>query len=65
MSKLVNLKISAMIRVCDFGQNMKMTKTSYFCSIHHKNMCKSCLQLNLIIFNDFYSLTVNNNILQS
>ena len=27
-SKLVNLKISAKVWVCDFGQNLKMTKTS-------------------------------------
>ena len=27
-SKLVNLKISAMIRVYDLGQNLKMSKTS-------------------------------------
>ena len=27
-SKLVNLKISVKVRVCDFGQNLKMTKTS-------------------------------------
>ena len=27
-SILVNLKISAKVRVCDFGQNLKMTKTS-------------------------------------
>ena len=33
-SKLVNLKISAKGKVCDFGQNLKMTKTSEFCSIH-------------------------------
>ena len=26
--KLLNLKISAKVRVCDFGQNLKMTKTS-------------------------------------
>ena len=26
-SKLVNLKISAKVRVCDFGRTMKMTKT--------------------------------------
>ena len=25
--KLVNLKISAKVRVCHFGQNLKMTKT--------------------------------------
>ena len=27
-SKLVNLKISAKVWLCDFGQNLKMTKTS-------------------------------------
>ena len=27
-SKLANLKISAMVHVSDFGQNLKMTKTS-------------------------------------
>ena len=27
-SKLVNLKISAKVLVCDFGQNLKMTKSS-------------------------------------
>ena len=27
-SKLVNLKISAKVQVCDFAQNLKMTKTS-------------------------------------
>ena len=27
-SKLVNLKISAKVWVCDSGQNLKMTKTS-------------------------------------
>ena len=27
-SKLVNLKISAQVQVSDFGQNVKMTKTS-------------------------------------
>ena len=35
-SKLVNLKISAKVRVCDFGQNLKMTKTSQFSSIHQQ-----------------------------
>ena len=30
ISKLVNLKISAQVRICDLGQNLKMTKTSYF-----------------------------------
>ena len=27
-SKVVNLMISAKVRVCDSGQNLKMTKTS-------------------------------------
>ena len=27
-SKLVNMKISAKVQVCDSGQNLKMTKTS-------------------------------------
>ena len=29
-SELANLKISAKVRVCDFGQNLKMTKTIPF-----------------------------------
>ena len=33
ISKLVNLKISAKVRVCDSGKNLKMTETSQFCSI--------------------------------
>ena len=53
-SKLVNFKISAKVRVCNFGQNLKMTKTSYFCSIHQENTCKSCLHSNLIILTDFH-----------
>ena len=32
-------KISAKIWVCNSGQNLKMTKTSYFCSIHQENTC--------------------------
>ena len=28
LQKLVNLKISAKVRVCDLGQNLIMTKTS-------------------------------------
>ena len=48
-------KISVKFRVCDFGQNLKMTKTSLFSSIHQENMRKSCLQLNLILLNDFHS----------
>ena len=33
-------KISAKVRVCDSFQNSKMTKTSFFCSIHQENSCK-------------------------
>ena len=58
-SKLVNLKISAKVWVYDFGQNLKLSKTSKFCSIHQENTCKSCLHSNLIIFTDFHSFTVN------
>ena len=64
-SKLANLKISAKHRVCDFGQNLKMTKTSYFFSIHQENTCKSRLHLNLIIFTDFHNFTVNEDKLQN
>ena len=41
-----------------------MTKTSEFCSIHQKDTCKSCLQLNLIILTDFHSVTANEDKLQ-
>ena len=58
-SKLVNLKISTKVLVCDFGHNMKMTKTSQFCSIHQENTRKSCLQLNLIIFADLHIFAMN------
>ena len=64
-SKLVNLRISAKVRVCDFGKNLKMTKTSQFCSIHQENTCKSCLHSNLIILTDFHSFTVNEEKLQN
>ena len=64
-SKLVNLKISAKVRVCNSGQNLKMTETSYFCSIHEENTCKSSLHSNLIILTDFYSFTVNEEKLQN
>ena len=52
-------------KVCDFGQNLKMTKTSQFCSIHQGNTCKSCLHSNLIILTDFHSFTVNEDKLQN
>ena len=58
-SKLVNLKNSPKVRVCDSGQNLKMTKTSQFCSIHEENTGKSDLHSNLIILTDFHSYTVN------
>ena len=63
-SKLVNLKLSAKVRVCDFGQNLKMTKTSQFCCIHQENTCKSCFHSNLFISTDFDSFTVNEDKLQ-
>ena len=64
-SKLVNLRISAQVRVCDFGQNLKITKRSSFCSIHQENTCKSSLHSNLIILTDFHSFTVNEGKLQN
>ena len=42
-----------------------MTKTSYFCSIHQQNTCKSYLHWNLIILTDFHSFTVNEDKLQN
>ena len=64
-SKLVNLKISVKVWAFDFGQNMKMTKTSLFCSIHQENTCKSGLHSNLMILTDFDSFTVNEGKLQN
>ena len=58
-SKLVNLKISAKVRVSDLGQNLKMVKTFSFSSIHQENSCKSCSQLNFIIWTDFHSFSIN------
>ena len=63
--KLVNLIISAKVRVCNFGQNLKMTQAAWFCSIHQENTCKSCLHSNLIILTDFHSFTVNEEKLQN
>ena len=57
--KLVNLKISAKVPLCDFGQNLKLTKTSSFSSIHQENTCKSSLHSNLVIFTDFHIFTVS------
>ena len=52
-------KISAKLRVCDSAQNLKMTKTSQFCSVHQENTCKSSLHSNLVILTDFHSFTEN------
>ena len=51
--------LSAKVRVCDFVQNLKMAKTSQFCSIHQETTCKSSLHSNLIILTDFHSFTRN------
>ena len=64
-SKLVDFKISANVWVCGFGQNLKMTKTSEFCSIHQENTCKSCWHSKLVIFTEFHSFTVNEDKLQN
>ena len=58
-SKLVNLKISVMVQLYDFGQNLKINKTSEFCSIFQENSCKSYLHSNLIILTDFHRFAVN------
>ena len=63
-SKLVNFKISAKVRVSDSGQNLKMIKTSKFCTIHQETTCKSSLHSNLFILTDFHSFTVNEEKLQ-
>ena len=42
----------------------KMTKTSWFCTIHQETTCKSSLHLFLIILTDFHSFTVNKEKLQ-
>ena len=59
------IRISPKARVCDFGQNLKMTKTSQFFSIDQVNRCKSCLQSRLIILSDFHSFRVNEEKLQN
>ena len=58
-------KIYPKVRLCDLRQNLKMAKTSEFFSIHQENTCKSCLYLNLIIYTDFHSFTVNEEKLQN
>ena len=62
-SKLVNLIISAMVWICDFGQNSKWLLLLN--SIHQENTCKSSLHSNLIILSDFQSFTVNVDKLQN
>ena len=52
-------RFSGKVQVCDSGQNFKMTKTSYFCSIHEESTCKSSLDSNINILTDFHTFTVN------
>ena len=42
-----------------FVKNLKMTKTSLFCSINDETASESCLYSNLIILTDFHSFTGN------
>ena len=58
-------KISAKVRVCDFGQIIEMAKTSLLLSIHEENTRKSCIQLNLIIFTHFQNFAENEEKLQN
>ena len=55
-----NLNISQFEDFCQgvshFHQNLKITETSLFYSIHQENTCKSCLSSNFIILTDFHSL---------
>ena len=59
LQNLVNLKITAKVSICDFCQNLKMTKSSYVCSIHQENICKPCLHSKLNILTDSHSFAVN------
>ena len=58
-----NFKISQcsrfLLRLCDSGQNLIITKTSYFFSIRQENTCKSSLHLNSMILTDFNNFKVN------
>ena len=65
LQNLSILKFSAKVRVCDLSQNLIMTKTSLFFSIHQENICKSSFHLNLIIFTDLHSFTVKEDKLQN
>ena len=58
-------KISAKVRVWYSGENLKMTKTSQFFSIHQENTCKSSLHLNLNILTERQSFKVNEDKLQN
>ena len=51
--------------VCNLGQNLIMTKTSWFFTIHQENTCKWSLYLNLIILTDFHSFAVNEEKIQN
>ena len=48
-SKLVSLKISTKVRVCDLCQNLKI------CSIHQENTCKSSSHSNVMILTDLHT----------
>ena len=52
-SKLVSLKISTKVIVCDLCEILKI------CSIHQENTCKSSLQSNVIILTDLHTFTKN------
>ena len=65
LSKFYSEWFSAKVLVCDLGQNLTMTKTSYFFSIRQGNTCKSSLNSYLIILTDFHSFTVNEDKLQN
>ena len=62
---LVILRLSAKVRVSGFGQKLRKTKSSKFCSIHQGKVCKSSLHSNLNISTDFHSFTVNEDKLQN
>ena len=53
------MKIYAKVLVCNSSENLKITKTSEFCSVPQENFCKSRLHWNLIILADIHSFTVN------
>ena len=65
-SKLVNLKISAKDSVCDFGKNLKMTKTSQFLIPLQKKTLVNNVYIRIwsLWLTDFHRFTVNEDKLQ-